>query len=133
MSVDANVTPDGATLTVSLPIQFTRRGGRKVVVTPKGQSTPSFSRARVDSALVKAIARAHRWQRMLEGGEYTSMAELALAERINPSYLARVLRLTLLAPDLVEGLLDGRHDPKQSLHDLTKPFPLEWEAQRTCA
>jgi hypothetical protein len=132
MSVDANVTTDGATLTVSLPIRFTKRGGRKVVVTPEGQSARSFSRARIDSALVKAIARAHRWQRMLEDGTYSSIAELAAAERINPSYLARVLRLTLLAPDLVEDLLDGRHDPKHSLHGLTKPFPLEWEAQRTC-
>jgi hypothetical protein len=67
---------------------------------------------------------------MLEDGTYGSIAELAAAERINASYLARVLRLTLLAPDLVEGLLDGRHDPERvSLQTFMKRFPLEWDAQ----
>jgi hypothetical protein len=67
----------------------------------------------VDGTLVKALARAHRWQGMLEGGEYGSIEELARAEKINPSYLARVLRLTLLAPEIVESILDGRHDPER--------------------
>jgi hypothetical protein len=65
----------------------------------------------VDGTLLKALARAHRWQGILEGGEYGSIEELARAERINPSYLARVLRLVLLAPDIVESILDGRHGP----------------------
>jgi hypothetical protein len=133
MSLEANVSRDGATLTVSLPLQFTRRGGRKQVVMPEGQSAPVRGRARIDSTLVKAIARAHRWQRMLESGAYASIAELASADRINPSYLARVLRLTLLAPDIVESILDGRHDPLcLSLDKLMKPFPIQWDAQRGC-
>ena len=88
--------------------------GPKQVVAPEGWSGPALApqRARVDGTLVKAIARAHRWQGMLEGGEYGSIEELARAERINPSYLARVLRLTLLAPEIVESILDGRHDPE---------------------
>jgi hypothetical protein len=80
---------------------------------------------------VKALARAHRWQGMLEGGEYGSIEELAKAERINSSYLARVLRLTLLAPDIVESILDGRHDPERiTLEWLMKPFPAEWDAHK---
>jgi hypothetical protein len=76
------------------------------------------------------LARAHRWQGLLEGGEYGSIEEVARAERINPSYLARVLRLTLLAPEVVESILDGRHDPEQiTLERLLKPFPAVWGDQ----
>jgi AraC-like DNA-binding protein len=79
---------------------------------------------------VKARARAHRWQVLLEGGEYGSIEELARAEKINPSYLARVLRLTLLAPEIVESILDGRHDPERvALERLMRPFPALWGEQ----
>src|SRR5215203_2011968 len=84
----------------------------------------------VDGTLVKALARAHRWQGMLDSGEYGSIEELARAERINPSYLARVLRLTLLAPDIVECILDGRNDlERTTLEPLMRPFPATWADQ----
>ena len=67
---------------------------------------------------------------MLESGEYASVAELAAAERINQSYLCRVLRLTLLAPDLVEAILDGRQPPDVTLDRLMRPFPVEWGEQK---
>jgi hypothetical protein len=80
--------------------------------------------------LVKAIARAHRWQGMLDSGAFSSIEELAQAERINPSYLARVLRLTLLAPEIVESILNGRHDPERvALERLMRPFPALWGEQ----
>ena len=63
---------------------------------------------RTDSTLVKALARAFRWKRMLETGEFATIADLAEREGIASSYLTRVLRLTLLAPDIVEAILDGR-------------------------
>src|SRR4051812_27961918 len=98
-----------------------------------GKAPSLLTPSRIDSTLVKAIARAHRWQRMLEGGDYGSIAELAAAERINPSYLARILRLTLLEPHIVESILDGRQEGQTlSLHRLLKPFPPEWKAQRRC-
>ena len=81
-----------------------------------------------DGTLVKALARAHRWQRMLEDGQYGTLAELADAERISRSYVCRVLRLTLLAPDIVERVMDGR--PTAGLSQFLQPFPLEWETQR---
>ena len=87
-------------------------------------------RPRIDSALVKALARAHRWQRMLESGECGSLTELAAAEKIDRSFLCRVLRLTLLAPDLVEAIMDGRQPAGLQLDDLLGGFPLEWERQR---
>lgn len=88
-----------------MPLAFRKRGGRKRVVAPNGtEACAPSSRAQV-STLVKALARAHRWQCMLESGNYASIAELAAAEKINSSYLARVLRLTLLAPELVESTI----------------------------
>ncbi|MCB1379087.1 MAG: hypothetical protein KDK89_12070, partial [Alphaproteobacteria bacterium] len=74
-------------------------------------------------------ARAHRWKRFLESGEYSSVAELAAAEKINESYICRVLRLTLLAPDIVKAILDGRQPPELQMNVLLKPFPVEWGEQ----
>src|SRR4051794_17424504 len=104
----AEMSPDGRVLTVSLPLRLRKWGGRKRVVAPDGGLACMPARAQVDGTLVKALARAHRWQGLLESGAYDSIAELAAAERINASYLARVLRLTLLAPEIVEAVLDGR-------------------------
>jgi hypothetical protein len=84
----------------------------------------------VDGTPVKALARAHCWPGTLEGGAYGSIEELARAEWINPSYLARVLRLTLLAPDITDSILDGRHDPERiTLNRLMKPLPAVWGEQ----
>ena len=83
---------------------------------------------KIDGTLVKALARAHRWRRLLESGAYGTLAELADAERISRSYVCRVLRLTLLAPNIVERILDGR--PTAGLAQFLKPFPVEWEQQR---
>ena len=67
---------------------------------------------------------------MLESGAFATAEDLARAERINPSYLARVLRLTRLAPDIVDSILEGRHDPEQvTLERLMKPFPAVWSEQ----
>jgi hypothetical protein len=84
------------------------------------------SKPQPDGTLVKALARAWRWQ--LDEGVYTSVSEIADAERISRSYVCRVLRLTLLAPDIVERMLDGR--PTAGLARLLKPFPVDWERQR---
>lgn len=83
------------------------------------------------TAREKALARAHRWRRMLESGEFATVQDLANAEKINSSYLARVLRLTLLAPDIVEEILDGRQPAGLQLEDLLAPFPVEWERQKS--
>ena len=119
---------DGNTLVVRIPMRFQHRGGRKRIVAPDGSEIVPTSKPHPDGALVKALARAHRWQRILESGEYATLAELADAERISRSYVSRVLRLTLLAPDIVERILDGR--PTASLPQLLKPFPVEWEKQK---
>ena len=123
---------DGETLTVQIPLRLRKRGGRKLMVVPEGATAWAPQPARVDSAMVKALARAHRWRRMLESGEYASVTELAAAEKINQSYLCRVLRLTLLAPKMAEAILDGRQPPEITMAALMEPFPVEWRTQVRC-
>lgn len=93
---------------------------------PEGAS----SQRKIDSTLVKALARAFRWKRMLESGEFTTIAELADREGIAPSYMTRVLRLSLLAPEVVEAILDGMHGPKLTLAQMLEPFPENWSELR---
>ena len=119
--------PVPSTLSVRVPFAVRKRGGRKLVITPDG--TTERPRPRIDSALVKALARAHRWQRMLESGECGSITELAAAEKIDRSYLCRVLRLTLLAQEIVEAIMNGRQPESVTLDVLLKPFPVTWEGQ----
>jgi hypothetical protein len=124
---EVSLSPDGTTITVFIPMTWRRRGGRKVIVAPPGCDNWAPP-PKIDRALVKALARAHRWQRLLEEGRFGTLAELADAERISRSYVCRVLRLTLLAPEIVERILDGR--PTAGLAQLMQPFPVEWEKQR---
>ena len=124
---EVRLSPDGSRITVFVAMAWRRRGGRKVIVAPPG-SEAWASPPKIDGALVKALARAHRWRRLLEGGRFGTLADLADAERISRSYVCRVLRLTLLAPDIVERILDGR--PTAGLAQFLKPFPVEWERQR---
>jgi len=111
------------TVTVHIPFRFVKRGGRKEIQLPEG--APRQSKA--DSTLIKALARAYRWKRMLESGEFVTIAELAQREKIAPSYMTRVLRLTLLAPGFVEAILEGMHGP--TLARLLEPFPAQWAKQ----
>jgi hypothetical protein len=113
----------GQTLTVWVPLAIRQRGGRKQVLTPGGDPCWAPARGQVDSTLVKALARAFRWRRMLEMGRYGTIAELAAAEKINSSYVSRVLRLTLLAPDIVETILDGRQPDLMTLPGLLEAPP----------
>jgi hypothetical protein len=115
-------------ITVFIAMAWRRRGGRKVIVAPPGCEDWAPP-PKIDRALVKALARAHRWQRLLEEGRFGTLAELAEAERISRSYVSRILRLTLLAPDIVERILDGR--PAPQLAELMQPFPVAWERQRS--
>jgi hypothetical protein len=98
---------DGNTLVVRISIRSQRRGGRKRIVAPDGCELAPSSKPQPDGTLIKALARAWRWQRVLENGEYRTLAELSAVERISRSYIGRVLRLTLLAPDIIERVMDG--------------------------
>lgn len=114
------------TVTVYVPFRLAKRGGRKEMRLPDGAS----SQRKMDNTLLKALARAFRWKRMLDSGEFATIAELAEHEGITPSYMTRVLRLTLLAPNIVEAILEGRQDPEITLSQLLEPFSVDWLNQR---
>ena len=124
----ATVEMNGETITVHIPLTFRKRGGRKLVVTPDGAEWAP--RPRVDNAMVKALARAFRWRKMLDDGVHATLEDLARAKGVAPSYVSRVLRLTLLAPEIVEAILDGRQPAELQLDDLLEGFPLDWEGQK---
>lgn len=125
----ADQSADPTTITVHVPLTFKRRGGRKSCVTPDGK--PAIPLApRPDRVLVKALARAYRWQRLLESGTHATIQDLAAAESISPSYAGRILRLNLLAPDIVEAILDGHTPLDLSVDDLVKSLPSAWGEQR---
>ena len=96
------------TVTVTVPFAIRKRGGRKLVLTPDGTAVSPQPRPRVDSTLLKALARGFRWQKMLREGDYQTLEEIADAENINPSDVSRVLRMTLLSPEIVEAIVAGR-------------------------
>ncbi|MBU8541828.1 hypothetical protein [Falsiroseomonas tokyonensis] len=125
-----------SSMTVVVPMAIRRRGGRKQIIGPDGaplRASGDAGETRGDPTLVKALARAFRWRRMLEGGRYGSIRELAAAEGVDRAYIGRLLNLTLLAPELVEAILDGREPYFSVPQRLSEPIPLTWvDQQRAC-
>ena len=113
------------TVTVHIPFRLVKRGGRKEMQLPEGVK----QQRRTDSTLVKALARAFRWKRLLESGQFATITELAVQEGVTPSFLTRILRLTLLAPEIVTAVLDGRQFADLTLKTAMQHFPDEWTAQ----
>ena len=121
---------DGTSLVVRIPMRFQRRGGRKQIVAPDGSELTLTSKPQPDGTLVKALARAWRWQRMLDEGVYATVSEIGDAENISKSYVSRILRLALLAPDIVDAILAGKTEQALMLEQLERPLPAIWEEQR---
>ena len=119
-------TPIPETMTLHVPFRIVKRGGRKEMQLPDGATQPH----RTGNTLVKALARAFRWKRILESGEFATIAELAEREGIAPSYMTRVLRLTQLEPGIIEAVLDGRQGDAVTLARLMDPFPISWIKQK---
>jgi len=125
-------------VTVVVPMTIRRRGGRKQIMGPNGAPVQTggdavgVAETRGDPALVKALARAFRWRQMLEEGRYGSIRELAATEGVDRAYVGRVLNLTLLAPDIVEAILDGR-GPTVTAPKIFAAIAAEWQMQRATA
>lgn len=119
------------TITIHVPMAFRQRGGRKLIVAPDGRTLQAVSRRpNIDNVLLKALVRAFRWQKLLDKGTFGTIKEIAAREKIDASYVGDVLRLTLLAPDTVEAILDGHQPPALSFESLRKSLPLAWQEQR---
>jgi hypothetical protein len=117
-------------ITVRVPLTIRRRPGRKAVVTSIRKGAEPVVRTGADPALLKALAQAFRYQRMLDEGRYASISEMAAGERIERGYLGTLLRLTLLAPNIVDAILDGHQPEGLGLPRLLAPFPAGWANQR---
>lgn len=107
-------------IVVSVPLTTKKRNGRKEIIVPGALSAEAILRANHQEALVKALARAHRWKRLLDDGKFQSITQLAEAVGLDVSFAARIMRLTLLAPDIVEAILSGKEPSGLSLTKLTK-------------
>ena len=112
-----------------VPMKLKMRGGKTVMVLPDGTRVVERREVTIDNAMIKVIARAFRWQRLLQDGAYCSIGELARAEKINPSYVSRLLRLAFLSPQIIETILAGKHPAHLTLKDLLTPFPIDWKIQ----
>ena len=120
----------GDVISIEIPMTFKKRGGRRIIVLPDGSHGHPSPAATIDNAMVKAIARAFRWQKLLENGTYSCLDEIAKAERIGASFVSRIIRMSLLAPDIVDAILAGRQPAYLTLTQLMAPFPIDWEGQR---
>ena len=127
---DVQTRLEGTTLVVRIPMRFQHRGGRKRIVAPDGAAIVPASKPQPDGTLAKALARAWRWQRMLDQGVYRSIRHIADDERINASYVSRMLRLALLAPDIIERIITGGMGDDVILERLKKSPAASWDEQR---
>ena len=116
--------------TTKIPMTFRRRAGKAVIVLPNGERAIERREALIDNAMVKLIARGHRWHRQLFDGTHASIADIAKSENINPSFVSRVLRLAYLSPTIVEAILTGQFPAHLTMKRLTAPFPREGGRQR---
>jgi hypothetical protein len=117
-------------LVVSIPVSFQQRGGRKQIVVPPGVAEWQSQTPHCNNSLIRAVAQAYSWRHSIETGKCQSAAELSKKLHVNESYLCRVLRLTLLSPDIIEAIVNGRQPKTLELKALLKPFPSNWGLQR---
>ena len=130
MSERPSVERDGDQLVIRVPMKFKKRGGRKEIIVPEGLSGARISKSPTQEPLVTALARAFHWQELIDSGRYTSVTELAEVLDVDRSYVGRIMRLALLAPDIVEAIVRGEEPSGLSLEGLVKGMPVLWEEQR---
>ena len=124
----AEISPDGKIITVTIPMKLGKRGGRKMIIAPDGQQLPP--ELPHNDALARLVARAYQWLKDLESRRVGSIKEIAENEKLDESYIGKVLRLTLLAPDIVKLILDNQQPDTMTWRELSRPFPSEWGEQR---
>jgi hypothetical protein len=119
-------------MVMEIPVQFQRKAKRKRITTPDGRNVVDMTNENIDDALVKAIARAHRWQEMLDTREVKSIQAIADLENLSGTYAQKVIRLTDLAPDITSAILEGKQPESLQINTLIKgkPLPLDWNEQR---
>ncbi|MBN1341561.1 MAG: hypothetical protein JXQ73_02725 [Phycisphaerae bacterium] len=115
---------------VRIPARFRRRNGRQMILLNSEEPIEPKREREANQTLVEAIAKAYRWQEQIESGEYVGAEDLAQDIGVDRTYVARMLRLTSLAPDIVEAIIRGDEPEGISLEKLRKGLPVGWKEQR---
>lgn len=121
------------TLHIRIPMKFSRRSSRKMIVGPNGENMDAMADTQEDNAdytFISALGKAFSWQRMLDDGKYETPKELAKKENVEVTHMYRVMRLTLLAPDIIEAVLNGTQPRTLTLQNVVRGFPVSWQEQR---
>ena len=128
--MNVELSADRQFLMIHIPANFRKRGGEKLVIVASGATKREQPKAEKDDALVTTVVKAFRWKRLLANGEVGTMQEIADKEGVRASYVGRVMDLTLLAPDIIAAVLDGKQPPGLGVRDLMAGIPLAWPDQR---
>jgi len=123
-------TIEVTTLTIHIPVQFKRRGGRRWVLAPDGVASPIAPKPVVDDTMLKLLIKAHCWRRRIESGKAKSITDLAAQENVTIAYVGKLLKLTCLASDITAAILDGRQPRGLSVNLMLKDVPVGWDRQR---
>lgn len=121
------------TLHIRIPMKFSRRSFRKMIVGPNGENIDAMADIQEDNTdytFISALGKAFSWQRMLDDGKYETPKELAKKENVEVTHMYRVMRLTLLAPDIIEAVLNGTQPRTLTLQNVVRGFPVSWQEQR---
>ncbi|MFI0848880.1 hypothetical protein [Mesorhizobium sp. IMUNJ 23232] len=132
LSPQATVTDidtDGRTITVHVPLTFRKRGGRKLVISAAGQEQSPLTSRLFDRPLLRSVVQAFEWQRLLDQGQYATIGGLAKARKLDRSLVSRTFRLTLLAPEIVEAILDGRQTDGAQRQAMLHSLSTGWNEQ----
>ena len=124
-----SLVEDAGAVTVRIPMQMKKRGGRKEIHVPEGLDA-TIQKTCYGNAFVISLARAHCWMDMLDSGKYRSIREMADSLGLCQTYVTRLLRFTLLAPDIIQAILDGKEPDGFSQNKLVGAIPADWTAQR---
>lgn len=118
-------------LTMEIPIDFRKGRNRTLITAPDGTDLTQSALPKYDNAIVKAVVRAHQWEEMIENGQAASMTHIANKEGLDRGYVASVMRLTALAPDITAAILNGRQPQILQLTSVIRnEIPYDWNEQR---
>ena len=123
---------DGTQRVTMVPLTIRRKQNRKLLTPPSGSSSNVMSGG-MDIPMIKTLGKAFYWQRLLDEGKYATATDLACAFKLEPGWVAEVLRMANLAPDIIEAILDGsqpRHLNLQTIRGRHEPLPRDWEEQK---
>lgn len=122
---------NGQRVTV-VPLTIKRRQNRKVL-TPPPSSAPDSSVGGFDESMIRTLGKGFHWQRQLDEGRYPHVSDLARKQKLERGWVSEILRMTLLAPDIITAIVEGRQPRHVNLHALRGRIdiiPRDWNEQR---